>query len=475
MCPWDLFTNDINQQPDKQDPFNIDQLAGLDQQKKLISPQVTPQFTPEQVEQIHAQQPALGKTDLGAETPGTLDVLKQSALRGLREGLTTTQQGLTTPFKDVTPEKQPQDYTSQLLNQPFTAGWNDPNWWIAHITHGTAASSPTLGTGLLGATGGSFIGPEGTVIGGAGGLGLGAVIQSIAPAYQAARARGLTHDQAVDEALTSSQISGAFAMLMGMAPGVSAFGRTAEGALKRPISEALAQIFGVQPTIAAGQVTTGKLATEGRLPTKEELATAAAEQVGVGATLAGAHALGRAAYDYAKQPPNVRPEVLPPYPRTQEPISFIDLIPDKEGVYGGKAGPQEAVGKTAGLLESPRGEEGPFVTPGAEPEPPLSPAPERPVSPEVSAQHPANRLFEDLTPRAAEAIGPEPTKIGNITLPERISSQSLNDLIRESGNFTPEQHQSALKWLNDQHENDIKEGETLISRCTKTSGGFSIQ
>ena len=62
----------------------------------------------------------------------------------------------------------------------------------------------------------------------------------------------------------------AFGAAMGLAPGASLFGKTAEGAIKRPISEALAQIFGVQPALGVGQRATQNAAA-GRETTAEEL------------------------------------------------------------------------------------------------------------------------------------------------------------------------------------------------------------
>jgi hypothetical protein len=132
------------------------------------------------------------------------------------------------------------------------------------------------------------------------------MIQEIAPAYQRARVDGLDHDAAVNRALADTGIAGAFGAVMGLAPGMSAFGREAEGALRRPISEALLQIFGVQPGIGTAQrVAEG--AVEGKMPTAAELGTGYAENVGLGVALTGGHAAlaGARAVGAARPPSDV--------------------------------------------------------------------------------------------------------------------------------------------------------------------------
>jgi hypothetical protein len=181
--------------------------------------------------------------------------------------------------------------------------------------------------GAAGALAGEAIAPEGGGIpGGAAGFAVGSMMQEIAPAYQRARADGLDHDAAVTRAIEQSGIAGAFGAVMGMAPGLSAFGRSAEGALRRPISEALAQVFGVQPGLgAAQQVAQG--AIEGKMPTAGELATGYAENVGLGAALTAGHAAVRAAVpERAAGEPSAEPPPAMPRHRTVEEIENEDGI-----------------------------------------------------------------------------------------------------------------------------------------------------
>lgn len=225
-----------------------------------------------------------------AETPGILSVAGQAGMRGLIEGGTQVAQA-TNPFKDR-PQEQHGDYVGQLLQKPISEGWSDPKWWVANIAHGTAETAPSLVAGGIGAVGGTAAaGPVGGVVGGAGGFALGSMVQTIAPAYQRARTEGLDHDAAVDRALTDTGIAGAFGAVMGLAPELAVTGTAMkEGAkvLKRPISEALAQIFGVQPAIGAAQQEVEGI-SHGKAPTAEELATGYAGNVGSGLALTAGH------------------------------------------------------------------------------------------------------------------------------------------------------------------------------------------
>lgn len=221
---------------------------------------------------------------------GTWGVLKEAGRRGLAEGLTSAGQVLT-PFEDRPVDQQEQDQVSQLLAQPISQGWSDPKWWASHIAHGAASSSPALATGAAGSMLGSEAGPIGTLVGGAGGYALGTAIQTVAPAYQRARADGLSHDDAVDRAIKETGIASAFAGGMGLAPGASIFGTTVEGAVKRPLSEALAQIFGVQPSLGIAQQEATKLSQGKGNITPEEAAQSYAEQASSGAALVGGHTL----------------------------------------------------------------------------------------------------------------------------------------------------------------------------------------
>ena len=220
--------------------------------------------------------------------PGFFSTVAQAGKRGLISGLTSVAQA-PTAFSDRTAEAEPQDYVSKILAMPVSMGWSSPTWWVAHMAHGLAETSPSLGLAAGAGALASETGP-GALLAAAGGFGLGSMIQTIAPAYQAARADGLSHDDAVTRAIEQTGVAGAFGSLMGAIPGVSFFGKTAEGALKRPISEALLQIFGAQPGLgAAQQLAEG--AINGKAPTGSELATGYAENVGLGLGMTAAHSL----------------------------------------------------------------------------------------------------------------------------------------------------------------------------------------
>jgi P-loop containing NTP hydrolase pore-1/C-terminal domain on Strawberry notch homologue/Large polyvalent protein associated domain 38/ddrB-like ParB superfamily domain len=250
---------------------------------------------PQKPEDVAAQQGwDLSGFNAPPKPPGWIGTAVEAGRKGLVTGLTESAQ-VGTPFKDRPAESPDTSYVGQLLAKPVSEGWSDPKWWIAHIAHGTAESSPSLAIGAAGAYGGGLVGAAvpvagetgvgealGAVGGGATGFALGSAIQTLAPAYQKARADGLDHDAAVDRAIKETGISTGFGAIMGLAPaGVGQF-------LKGPISRALAEIFVVQPGLgAAQQVATG--ASEGQMPTADELATGYAENVGMGVGLAGAH------------------------------------------------------------------------------------------------------------------------------------------------------------------------------------------
>jgi hypothetical protein len=201
--------------------------------------------------------------------PGLLGPILDTAIdagrRGLVEGTTETADSLNTIGRYATgkqgfqdnlpsgPAGQPDDIGG-LLHKPLNEGWSDPRWWTAQTAYGVAKSSPSLALGLAGAGLGTAAEPGlGTLVGGAAGFGFGSALQTLAPAYQRARAEGLDHRAAVDRALKETGIAAAFGIAMAGIPAVSFFGRTAGNALKHPIAEALAQIFGAQPALGTLQ------------------------------------------------------------------------------------------------------------------------------------------------------------------------------------------------------------------------------
>jgi hypothetical protein len=181
------------------------------------------------------------------------------------------------------------DYVGRLLRQSPSEGWTNLDWWAARIAFDGGKSYPSAALGVAGMVVGSEIAPgAGTAILGAIGFGLGSLIQTLAPAYQRARSEGLDHDAAVDRALKETGIAVAFGALAGAIPNAGLFGKTIEGALKRPVSELLAQIFGVQPglSVIGGAATR---TVEGKPITADDVISDYFDGLTSGAVRAGGH------------------------------------------------------------------------------------------------------------------------------------------------------------------------------------------
>jgi hypothetical protein len=237
---------------------------------------------------------------------GFFDTILEAGRRGIIEGTNESQESLGTIGRGVVGEpafrdKQSPisaatgrpgvkaDYVDQLLQQSPSQGWRNPDWWAAHVAYGSAKSYPSAALGLAGMAVGSEIAPGiGTAILGTIGFGLGSLIQTLAPAYQQARAEGLDHDAAVDRALKETGIAVAFGALAGGIPNAGLFGKTLEGALKRPVSELLAQIFGVQPGLSVIQGATTR-AIEGKPITPDEIVSDYMDGLTSGAVRPGGH------------------------------------------------------------------------------------------------------------------------------------------------------------------------------------------
>jgi hypothetical protein len=246
-------------------------------------------------------------SDQAASTPqGFLGTLLEAARRGIVEGTAESldsastiaralggQQGfLDRPSEGLPGGSQPPpgvDNVGQLLRLPLPEGWSNPNWWAAQAAFNGAKTYPSAALGLAGMGVGSAAEPGlGTAVGGGLGYGLGSLIQTLAPAYQRARAEGLDHEAAVDRALKETLIETGFGAALGGAPGVALFGKTLEGALKRPVSELLAQIFGIQPSLTIAQDAT-RHAVEGAPVTADDLISDYVNGLVSGATRGGAH------------------------------------------------------------------------------------------------------------------------------------------------------------------------------------------
>jgi|GEM_PF-3773253 len=235
------------------------------------------------------QNPAFAE-DTASEQPGFLSTVGQALVRGGKEGLQETA-AAAQGWHEKPPAEPDNSYVGKLLQQPLGEGYSNPDWWGAQIAHGVAKSSPSLAAGIGGAAaGGAIAGPPGALAGSIAGFGLGSAIQEIAPAYQRARADGLSHEDAVNRAWLQSGVAGAFGAAMGAVPGLGSAGATA----KQQVGKALADIFVSMPAIgAAHQVTSAKI--EGKDLSLENLAQGYLLNAATGATLVGGHKIVSAA------------------------------------------------------------------------------------------------------------------------------------------------------------------------------------
>ncbi len=224
------------------------------------------------------------------EESGWLSVAGRAAYRGAADAVTgvgQTAEILSGDTEELKPETAPSDdpELDRLLSQTLGEGWSDPNWWVSQIAYGTTSSSPMLAAGIGGAAAGSAVaGPGGAIAGGIAGGAAGAMVQTLGPAYVRGLADGLNQDEAFERAWVQTGVSGVFGGVAGALPMVSVFGKSAEGALKAPVKEALFQMFVAQP--GAG-VTEEAVQTkiEGDDITLDKLATAYVGEAATGAVM----------------------------------------------------------------------------------------------------------------------------------------------------------------------------------------------
>jgi hypothetical protein len=194
----------------------------------------------------------------------------------LPEGMGGT--SLEKQYQDGVVHPKTKDAIDKLLDTPLTRGWTDWQWWAAQMAGNLGGVTPGLGTALAGSAVG---GPLAGIAGFAGE----AAIERLAPAYNAARAKGLDPDAAMHQALVDSGIASAFAIgmgvvgkaqitrMLGLNPLIAQEinGEVAD-VLKRPALEALVQMGIVQPGLMAGQDITTTLAN-GESPNAEQVLT----------------------------------------------------------------------------------------------------------------------------------------------------------------------------------------------------------
>jgi hypothetical protein len=306
----------------------------------LITPDI-PLITPDvPVGAIQPDQPTTG-------APGTVSsFLANLAHSFVQSGKDVA--GIVHPFTDQPVAPPPTDAALALAAGPMQ--WRNPSAYAAKLGAGVGGAGPMVGGALAGAALGEAVEPiGGGLVGAPIGAFIGSVAQDLAPAYQAARAQGLSHDQAVDAAFKSAAISGGTGALMTVAPIFKLFGTTVEGALKRPISEMLAQTFGVQPAIGTAGAAAQR-AIAGQPMTPEQLAETYLTQAGAGAAMVGAHqvvpGLRRlSAAPAGEAPPAAGPETPPapqPAPQPTAGGPAPDLTPGAVVGIRGPAGPERA-------------------------------------------------------------------------------------------------------------------------------------
>lgn len=412
------------------------------------------------------------------------NVALQSLVRGALTGGKEFAQGaqaITSGLKDIPTEpaaKPNSDYTGQLLNQGFLdGGYKNPDWYVAHLVNAGAQASPTLATGAAGTLAGGAIGARvagepgaaaGGIAGGMAGFGAGSAMQAITRSYQTAIADGLPHDQAVDRAIKEAETSGTIGMLMGVAPEFKLFGTEMRPVItkgveqiakvaKRPISEALAQIFGVQPAIgAAGQVAAANI--ENKPITPEQLATGYVENVGLGAGMTAAHGLVRAVRGPDKQtiiPPSMQgnegptratPPVYEHPPQPEGPSGQALTLPAPAAAEP-TASPIEPVAATAGpVSESPK----PIILPNE----PISTKPAEITPPETPQNIPAKTIQpgENILPSNPAPSEIKGLPVGSVNPGDQVTWQG-NDYQVES--LSPDGISARLKTDNPRMSLDI--------------------
>jgi len=304
-----------------------------------------------------------------------------------------------------------------ILNKSLGEGWTDPRYWVARIVKGTTESFPTLaatiGGGLVGGALTSETGP-GAAVGAVGGAAAAGAIasgaQTLGPAFQRAINEDLKPEDAFERAWAETGIASVIGGAMGALPGYAAWGKTAEGALKAPIKEALFQIFGVQPAAGAvQQVATN--AVEGKSTSPEEIVSGYLDSAATGAALTAGHRAvsGKKKADVEpvpeKGPDPAQAAALNPDTSTAAPAQPSVVDPSQAAAASAALNPTPAPGKSAYVV-SPENDpntghlNGQQVT--IDPEQPKTAGNTRVILPDGSKQMVPNSQLKDSLPQAAE-------------------------------------------------------------------------
>jgi hypothetical protein len=191
------------------------------------------------------------------------------------------------------PETDAADEITKLQKMPVSEGFTNSRWWGANFGDMLGRSVPSAALGAAGVVGGGALaGPAGALLGGTAGLSGGMALQTLVPAYKAARATGLDHDSALSQALIQTGIAGGFGVAMGIVGATPLTATTIQGALKRPITEALVKLGIAEPGLMVAQAQTAKAAAGGGWLSPDEAIKGYIMGTGVGAAMHGALALG---------------------------------------------------------------------------------------------------------------------------------------------------------------------------------------
>ena len=330
-----------------------------------------------------------------------------------------------------------------LLKKKIGEGYTDPDWWIAKLTHGATASSPMMGGALAGGyAGGLAAGPVGGLVGAATGGGLGAFVQTLGPSYVAGRKEGLDHGEAVDRAIKETMVSTAFGAAQGALPAVSFFGK-AEGVLKKPISEALAQIFGAQPAAGVTQRIVNNAVTGQKAPTLEELG----EDYVLNAVTGAVMTAGHQGYNAAKGKPAAKPklEEAPPAGPDAAQEAAIAGTPIEPAQEAASATPPTAA-NPIDIRAKVKAARAAAKAPPAEAPPvaaePAAPAPNRVEVVEASSLPPELQAVMDRLNKGAPAEEPAPAAPAMERAVEPVP-QEVSDLVKsrisdDAGQTVPE-------------------------------------
>ncbi len=235
------------------------------------------------------------------------------------------------------------DDVSKAINAPI---WNGSvrdaaGNMLVKTAHNLGANAPSFGLGIAGAAaGGAAGGPIGAAAGGAAGFGAGSALQEIAPAYQRARADGLDHDAAVDRAIKETIVAGGIGTIAGLVPEVKFFGKSWKLAgtgsdgiaemvkmARKPVSEALAQVFGVQPAVGAAQQAIDA-SIENKPLTPAQIAEGYVSNAATGFVLSGLHGVKNMAFPVKEQVgnPTAAPGTATGAGRAQPPIMDAEVV-----------------------------------------------------------------------------------------------------------------------------------------------------